>query len=312
MNVGSGSTVNTFSNFFQVASGPNGTGLVNDLTSSTMGALDTGAYDIARYGSYTFPSPGTYSVRVCADKTNRNSLGVITEVDENNNCADWSNVTINIPPPAAPTGVSASATSCAVVDVSWNASAGATSYNIYRSTTSGSGYWPVRYGVNSPYGDNTGIVPNTTYYYVIKAVGPGGASPDSTQASATSVGPCLPDVIAAAPSPSTATAFTPVDFTSVITNIGDSDTNTNFPYFFQLADGPNGTGLVNDLTPPHMTMSLPPSASGTGFSPFHTFQSPGTYSIRACGDKTDRNGGGMVLESNENNNCGSWTDVIVN
>jgi hypothetical protein len=43
---------------------------------------------------YTFPSSGTYQVRVCADN-NASFVGTIAESDENNNCGPWTNVTVN-------------------------------------------------------------------------------------------------------------------------------------------------------------------------------------------------------------------------
>src|SRR4029079_15932129 len=46
-------------------------------------------------------------------------------------------------PPAGPTGVTATAASSSAINVSWTASAGATSYVILRSTTSGGPYTQV-------------------------------------------------------------------------------------------------------------------------------------------------------------------------
>jgi len=43
----------------------------------------------------------------------------------------------------------------------------------------------------------------------------------------------------------------------------------------------------------------------------HTFSSAGTYSVRVCSDKTSSAGGGVISESDENNNCSAWTNVSV-
>ncbi|MFA5840874.1 MAG: CARDB domain-containing protein [Candidatus Paceibacterota bacterium] len=93
-NIGTGSTGASFSNFFQVATAPGGKGILTDIASASTPALAAGATR-AITKSYTFPITGTFSIRTCADKTNRNSLGVIDEgVNEGNNCSSWTDVTV--------------------------------------------------------------------------------------------------------------------------------------------------------------------------------------------------------------------------
>ena len=89
--------------------------------------------------------------------------------------------------PPAPSAVAATPGN-AQVSLSWTAPAGASSFNIYRSTTSG--MTPAngtRVGTgfgSSPYTD-TGLANGTTYYYVVTAVNSGGAeSAPSAQVSA--------------------------------------------------------------------------------------------------------------------------------
>ena len=98
--------------------------------------------------------------------------------------------------PAAPTGVSASG-GANQVSVSWSTVSGATSYNLYRSTTSGvtTSTGTKIAGVTSPY-VNTGLSAGATYYYVVTAVNSVGESMASAQASATTNAP-LPSVPAA-------------------------------------------------------------------------------------------------------------------
>jgi autotransporter-associated beta strand protein len=94
--------------------------------------------------------------------------------------------------PPAPAGVVAYAGNNSVL-LSWPAVAGATSYNILRSTTSGSGYLLVTNGVvgpvcgsgpgNATFLDGT-AVNGTSYYYVIQSVNPVGSSSNSAQSSA--------------------------------------------------------------------------------------------------------------------------------
>jgi autotransporter-associated beta strand protein len=89
----------------------------------------------------------------------------------------------------APSSVTAYAGNNAVL-LSWLATPGATSYNILRSTTSGSGYAPLTNGVigpvcgsgpaNAVFVDNT-AVNGTAYYYVVQSVNPVSASGNSQQ-----------------------------------------------------------------------------------------------------------------------------------
>jgi beta-lactamase superfamily II metal-dependent hydrolase/predicted extracellular nuclease len=85
--------------------------------------------------------------------------------------------------PATPTGLAAVAGTSHVA-LTWNSVAGATSYNVKRSTTSGSGYSTISSpGTNSS--DDGTAVDGTQYFYVVSAVGPGGESADSSQVTAT-------------------------------------------------------------------------------------------------------------------------------
>jgi subtilisin-like proprotein convertase family protein len=86
-------------------------------------------------------------------------------------------------PPAPPTGVTATAASQTQINVSWTASAGATSYNILRSTTSGGPYSLVGTSATTSFSD-TGLTCNTAYYYVVQAVA-ACTSGNSAQATAT-------------------------------------------------------------------------------------------------------------------------------
>ena len=71
-------------------------------------------------------------------------------------------------PPAAPTGVTATATGQTTATVSWSAVAGATEYHILRSTTSGGPYTQVGTSTTTSFAD-TGLTCNTAYFYVVRA-----------------------------------------------------------------------------------------------------------------------------------------------
>ena len=99
------------------------------------------------------------------------------------------NITITeaatLPPPAAPTGVAAVGGKAQVM-VSWDIVPGATTYNLWRATTSGGPYTLIAGnigGVNLGYTD-TDVTNLTKYYYVVTANG-NGASANSAEVSAT-------------------------------------------------------------------------------------------------------------------------------
>ncbi len=97
-NNGTGSTGASFYNFLQVATGMNGGGVISDVAAGAQMASLASSANRSYTSSYTFPSAGTYSVRVCADKQNSGDGGVITESNEGNNCSpSWTNVTVTTP-----------------------------------------------------------------------------------------------------------------------------------------------------------------------------------------------------------------------
>src|SRR6185436_11428769 len=59
------------------------------------------------------------------------------------------------------------------------------SYNVLRSTTSGSGYVSVGTPTATSFTNNTGLTNGTTYFFVVRAVNSAGTSGNSAQVSAT-------------------------------------------------------------------------------------------------------------------------------
>ena len=87
------------------------------------------------------------------------------------------------PAPAAPTGVGA-VPGPGQVALSWASVNGATSYNIYRSTTpGGEGTTPYQTNIPTNFFTDAGLPGNTTYYYEITAVGGGGEAHPSAETS---------------------------------------------------------------------------------------------------------------------------------
>lgn len=89
--------------------------------------------------------------------------------------------------PAAPTGLGATPAG-GQATLAWTGSAGATSYNVKRSTTSGGPYTIVGPNVTATSFTDTGLTNGTTYYYVVSAVNFKGESSNTAQVSTTPPG----------------------------------------------------------------------------------------------------------------------------
>jgi fibronectin type 3 domain-containing protein len=101
--------------------------------------------------------------------------------------------------PAPPSGVSVTPGNTQV-SLTWNASSGATSYNVKRSTVSGGPYTTVGSPSTTSF-TNPGLTNGTTYFYVVTAVNASGESGNSTQVSATPQAfvPAAPSQLVASP-----------------------------------------------------------------------------------------------------------------
>jgi len=93
-------------------------------------------------------------------------------------------------PPSAPTGLTASAAN-AQVNLTWNASSGATAYYVKRSTTSGGPYAQIATPAATSYADNS-VTNGTKYYYVVAAYNSYGQSANSAEVNATPMAPPPP------------------------------------------------------------------------------------------------------------------------
>jgi hypothetical protein len=126
------------------------------------------------------PLPGTLPARMRFDAGSPNTVPVAAK-------------------PAAPTGLSAKAGN-ATVSLTWTASKGATTYNVYRGTKAGSeSATPIATGITATsYTDKT-VTNGDEYYYKVAALSSAGASGLSSEASA------APQAPPAAPTSLTAT-----------------------------------------------------------------------------------------------------------
>jgi endoglucanase len=89
--------------------------------------------------------------------------------------------------PAFPTGLRAAWVSASRIDLTWTASAGATSYNVKRSTTSGGPYTTIATNVTTTSYSDTSVTAGTTYYYVVSANTAAGESLNSAEATPSSM-----------------------------------------------------------------------------------------------------------------------------
>jgi hypothetical protein len=151
----------------------------------------------------TAPSNGTFTIQFATVKDNAQVNGI--EI--------LSSSTLS--PPPTPTGLAAIAGNASVI-LSWNADPGATSYNIYRGTTSGGeGTTPVGTSTSTGFTD-TGLTNGTQYYYKISATNSAGTSAQSGEVTAipTTTSPPPPSTLQiSAGGPATGTWLADKDFT---------------------------------------------------------------------------------------------------
>ncbi len=120
----------------------------------------------------------------------------------------------------------------------------------------------------------------------------------------------LPDLTAVNTSPGSATINAPFTLSATIMNRGPVSIGVGFNNFFQVAGGAGGTGTIVDLTPAIHFSALAAGASSP-ITATHTFLTAGSYSVRACADKSSATDLGAINEgSNEDNNCSAWIDVV--
>jgi fibronectin type 3 domain-containing protein len=122
----------------------------------------------------TFPSQTARYIRV----TQTGSAGNYWSIHE-------FNVYAMPPAPSAPANLTAAAASSSQINLTWNASSGANSYNVKRSADGGGAYFTIAGGVIGTNYADAGLPVATTYYYAVSALGAGGESTNSAPVSAT-------------------------------------------------------------------------------------------------------------------------------
>src|SRR2546422_238625 len=151
---------------------------------ATWGIIVSNSGTTATTYSNTGLSPSTtYSYRVSAI----NSVGTSSP----SNTASATTSAPAAAPPGSPTGLGATTVSSSQIDLSWTAPANnggsaITGYKIYRSSSSGTEGYLTTLGNVTSY-NNTGLASGHTYFYKITAVNSIGTSPQSNEASATTL-----------------------------------------------------------------------------------------------------------------------------
>jgi len=296
----------TFPNFIQVCNAAltvcdtSVTNAIGSLAANATAAVST---------SYTPSSTDRTQFRTCANM-NASHVNVISETNYGNNCSAWQTLSVQPAVPPQPTGLSATCNASGTqVTMSWAASSGATFY-YFRTSSADSTCAPGFQGNPSSPGcypnpdsvTGTSVTypttPGRTYDWWVHAVNGTGYSAASYGA-ITCAG--LPDLTSGSISPTTATAGNPVTFWGPATNSGQT-TSGSFPMLFQVSQ--NGA-LFNS----GYMAALAPAASAAGNANY-TFPSAGTYQVRSCANYNTA-WTAITTESNYDNNCGPWTDVVV-
>jgi hypothetical protein len=333
-NLGNISTGTGFTSLFQTSASSTGASPTNyEVATSVIGPSGT----VVINKSITFPIPGTYYMRVCADN-NSLMVGTISESNEGNNCSSgtpWTTIivsdlqradlTASAPTPntaiaGAATNFSSTISNVGNFTTEWSSTATftfATAANGGGTLTTTDYITPI---VLSG-GTKTAIVshtfPSAGIYSAKVCADSGNDVVESNEANncsawtniTVSPAPYI-DLVASSPTPAAATIGTPIQFVSSITNNGNTSTGGTFSNIFQLATGANGTGTTSMLSStPSPMPALAAGASATATSASTTYSgSPRTVSVRTCADNNAVMVG-TISESNEGNNCSAWTNV---
>lgn len=89
-NTGTAPVIKTpFPNLFQVSQSPDGSDFIDYKAPVDISDIEIGSYGVAISPAITFKPETNYYMRTCADKGSNKDSGVITELDEGNNCSAW-------------------------------------------------------------------------------------------------------------------------------------------------------------------------------------------------------------------------------
>lgn len=150
------------------------------------------------------------------------------------------------------------------------------------------------------------VNPTATRDYTITCVNEAGMAVDTVRVTVGST----PDLTAGAITPTSVTSGTATTISSTIANSGAAGTGASFSVLFQRATTMNGANVTSLGTVTTAALGANANRSVSFSAGATAFPTSGTWYVRACADK--RSGGdanGVIVESNESNNCGPWTAV---
>ena len=146
-------------------------------------------------GPFSFPGNYVQSVTTTTytdGSLTTNTLYSYEVVAMNAGGVSGASAVVSTPPPA-PASLGATAGNAQIL-LNWSASASATSYTIKRGLSSG-GETALVAGITGTSYTDTNLVNGTAYYYIVTAVGPGGTSQNSPEASATPSSVVIPGLV---------------------------------------------------------------------------------------------------------------------
>ena len=190
------------------------------------------------------------------------------------------------------------------VQLSWQASAGAVTYSVYRSLTSGGeGNIPVITGLTATTYSDPSLAGGTTYYYQITAVNSGGESTRSEEVSATTLGALVATYVinltVTDNDGSTGTDSKTISVTNVnpMATISGAPTNSPEGSAITLNSSVSDLGIVDTFTYAWtVTKNGSAYASGSASSLTFTPNDNGTYVVSLT--VTDQDGG-IGTDSND-------------
>ena len=296
--------------------------------------------------SHTFTSNGTKYIRVCADAdargpSNTGATGTVTESNENNNCGSWTTVTVSdVAKPDLTAGVviptsavrGQSTTFSSTISNIGNTSTGSSFYNVMQVAPDVDGVDAENPTIASPtpmtkLAAGGSATASASYTFTstndevsVRFCADNNASWNGTISESNELNNCSPwtniilsntstiDLTTGAVTPTTATTNVAKTFSATITNSGTASAGTSFNNIFQIDNDANHNKEVDDV----VSVSSGPISDNDNriINYTHTFSTAGIYYLRVCADNNS-SFVGTINESNENNNCGSWTTVTV-
>ena len=187
----------------------------------------------------------------------------------------------------------------AQVTLTWSAAAGAASYNVKRSTTSGGPYTTVGPGVSGVTYLDTAVTNGQAYYYVVSAVSAGGAETvDSSQVSATPQGADLIETAVGNP-PSQAAPGATFSASDTVKNQGGAAAGASTTRFYLSTDKiRDGADVLLGGTRSVASLAAGTTSSGNVTLTIPAGTASGAYWLLACADDLN-----AVAETSETNNC---------